>query len=263
MEPDMPDTPYFFHDLAGDQYGTADDRPPLVFLHSLGYDRQQWEPTVDALALTDAGRQVLVLDLPGHGNSPARPTYHLDEVTDAVHQAVTAAGLTAPVLVGHGLGAALATGYAAAYPSRGVVNVDQPLRVEGFAEVLRRFEPVLRGRDYAQVWTSLLAGMQIDLLPVEAQDLVQTMSVPRQDLLLGYWDELLTHPAEECTARWTRALERIGPAGYHYVSGTDPDPVYRQWLVASRPDVMITVLPGSGHFTHLARPFDLAKILAG
>jgi pimeloyl-ACP methyl ester carboxylesterase len=258
----MPD---YFHGLAGDRYGTADDRPPLVLLHGLSYNRHQWEPTLDALALTDAGRQVLVLDLPGHGDSPRRDSYRLDEVAEAVHDAVIEAGFAPPILVGHSLGAAIATAYAAAYPARGVVNIEQPLLVDGFAEVLRRFEPALRGPDYAQVWELLLAGMQIDLLPEDAQDLVRTSTTPRQDLLLGYWDELLTRPAEEFTDRWARALEAFGTQGltYHHVSGAELDPAYRQWLVSARPDVTVTVLPDSGHFPHLAQPTDLAAILAG
>jgi len=257
----MPD---YFHGLAGDCYGTADDRPPLVLLHGLSYNRHQWEPTLDALALTDAGRQVLVLDLPGHGDSPRRDSYRLDEVTEAVHHAVIEAGFAPPILVGHSLGATIATAYAAAYPARGVVNIEQPLLVDDFAEVLRRFESALRGPDYAQVWELLLAGMQIDLLPEDAQDLVRT-TTPHQDLLLGYWDELMTRPAAEFTDRWARALATFGTQGltYHHVSGAELDPAYRQWLVAARPDVTVTVLADSGHFPHLAQPTDLAAILAG
>jgi hypothetical protein len=47
----------------------------------------------------------------------------------------------------------LATAYAARYPVRGVVNIDQPLRVGGFAEFLRRSEPVLNSYDFVKVWT--------------------------------------------------------------------------------------------------------------
>jgi pimeloyl-ACP methyl ester carboxylesterase len=47
---------------------------------------------------------VLLLDLPGHGQSPEQPSYPADHVADLVHGAVEQAGLRAPVLVGHSIG---------------------------------------------------------------------------------------------------------------------------------------------------------------
>ena len=144
----------YFGDLAADSHGTTDDRPPLVLLHGLSYDRRQWGPVLEELAVVDPGRRVLVFDLPGHGDSPRRESYDLGEVAAVVHRAVNDAGLDAPIMVGHSLGGALVTAYAATYPVRGVVNVDQPLLVGGFGDVLRRAEPVLRSPAYEQVWTS-------------------------------------------------------------------------------------------------------------
>ena len=254
-----------FGDLAVDRYGTPDSRPPLVLLHALTYDRRQWTPLLRELAAIDPNRQVLSLDLPGHGDSPGRDSYQSDEVAAAVHRAVTDAGLLAPVVVGHSLGAVIATVYAATYRTRGVVNVDQPLLPGRFADVLRQAEPVLRGPEYAEVWQAMLAGMHIDLLPAAAQELVRTATTVRQDLLLGYWNELLETPLEEINARRVRDVDAIRSRGipYHYVAGGVPNEAYRSWLESALPEVAVTVLAGGGHFPHLAWPAELAKILAG
>ncbi|MEV4539822.1 alpha/beta fold hydrolase [Asanoa sp. NPDC049518] len=240
------------------------ERPPLVLLHGLSFDRHQWSPVGAELARLDPGRRVLALDLPGHGASVARRRYGLDEVARTIHDAVVDAGLDAPVVVGHSLGGVLATMYAAAYPTRGVVNVDQPLLPGGFATMLRRVKPVLRGPDYAQVWQSLMDRMGVDLLPPDARRLVEATGTPEQDLLLGYWNELLTEPAERLVDRRKSdlAIIRAGGVAYHYVTGAEPDPAYRRWLEAALPDVAVTVLPGSGHFPHLAHPREVAGILA-
>ncbi|MEE6259783.1 alpha/beta fold hydrolase [Plantactinospora sonchi] len=255
----------YFGELAGDRAGGGGDRPALVFLHGLTYDRRQWGPVLRELAVVDPGRRTLVVDLPGHGGSPRRDSYRPAEVAEVVHGAVTAAGLDAPVLVGHSLGGVLATCYAATYPARGVVNVDQPLLVGGFAAVLRRMEPVLRGPDWRDVWNTMLGGMRIEELPPSARELVRTATTPRPDLLLGYWDEVLSRPAEELAAERTAELATIRSRGlaYRYVTGAEPDPAYRSWLETNLPEVTITVLPGSGHFPHLAHPDALARLLAG
>lgn len=246
-------------ELGADVTGTDDGRPPVVLLHGLTFDRGMWAPLVDALG----GRRAVALDLPGHGGSPVRDSYDLRPVADVLHEAVTAAGLRAPVLVGHSIGGVLATVYAARHPARAVLNIDQPLRVAPFAELLRSVEPVLRGPEYLSVWEKLLSGMGIEQLSPQLRDLLR--STPRQDLLLGYWRELLEDPLDEVGARLTRELTALRENGtaYHHVSGAPVVPAYEAWLRECLPDVGITVLPGHGHFPHLARPEALVQILAG
>jgi pimeloyl-ACP methyl ester carboxylesterase len=178
--------------LAATSYGSDDERPPLVLLHGLTFDRRQWEPTLAELDTIDPGRRVVALDLPGHGDSPRRHSYHLDEVATAVHTAVAEAGLDAPLVVGHSAGGLIATAYAVSYPVRGVVNVDQPLQTAAFQELVHRNASVLRSPGYLAFWQGALESMHIELLPAAAQELVRTDTTPRQDLLLGYWDEVLS-----------------------------------------------------------------------
>jgi pimeloyl-ACP methyl ester carboxylesterase len=75
----------------------------------------------------------------------------------------------------------------------------------------------------------------------------------------------MVRSAEELRDRRVRDLETIRANGtaYHHVSGNELNPQYRLWLEAALPEVTITVLPGSGHFPHLARPAEFAAILAG
>jgi pimeloyl-ACP methyl ester carboxylesterase len=252
-------------DIYFDSYGKDDERPAVVLLHGLSFDRRQWEPVLRELAIIDPDRRVVAFDLPGHGESPARDAYDLEEVAAVVHQAVAGAGLEAPIVVGHSLGGVLATVYAARHPARGVINVDQPLLVGGFWDVLRRAESVLRSPSYGQVWDGMLAGMRIERLPADAQELVRAAGTPPQELLLGYWDEIMTLSVEEITRRRTHdmAVLRTKGVAYHYVSGNDLEPRYRNWLKWIMPEATVTVLPGGGHFPHLAHPAELAKILAG
>jgi pimeloyl-ACP methyl ester carboxylesterase len=246
-------------ELFADISGAGDDRPPVVLLHGLTFDRRQWGPLADLLD----GRRAVALDLPGHGESPRRGSYDLADVAEVVHQSLEVAEVRRPVLVGHSIGGVLATVYAAKHPARAVLNIDQPLLAGRFGNLLRTSEPVLRGPDYLQVWKKLLAGMNIDQLPPDLQRLVY--STPRQDLLLGYWREILEKSSDELRERRTRELAALRSAGttYHHVSRAELDPGYQQWLTSALPEAAFTVLPGSGHFPHLAQPGALAEIVAG
>jgi pimeloyl-ACP methyl ester carboxylesterase len=105
--------------------------------------------------------------------------------------------------------------------------------------------------------------MNVDQLPPGLRRLV--CSTPRQDLLLGYWREILETSSDELRERRTRELAALRAAGttYHHVSRAELDPGCQQWLTSAVPEVAFTVLPGSGHFPHLARPGALAEIVAG
>src|SRR5262249_60074846 len=102
-----------------------DERAPLVLLHGLTFDRRQWGPAVNELRLIDGHRRVLVVDLPGHGDSPRFAAYASDEVVDTIHQTMVAAGMGEPVGVGHSLGGIFATLYVGPDALRGVVDAHQ------------------------------------------------------------------------------------------------------------------------------------------
>ncbi len=253
----------FFAALAADSYGNASSTAaPLVLLHGLTFDRTHWAPAMAELAKLDPDRRAVAFDLPGHGDSPRRDSYSLTEVAPLLHDAITEAGLTEPIIVGHSLGGALATHYTANYPVRAAVNVDQPLRVAGFAALLRGAESRLRGPEWSDFWATMLGGMHIDLLPPSARELVESAK-PRQDQLLGYWHELLVTDPDELDQLRKNELAAIGAGAtpYHYVTGAAPDPSYQDWLTAQLPEVQVTVLADTGHFPHLGKPAEFARLL--
>ena len=90
-----------FGDLVADSSGSPDGRPPLVFLHGLTFNRTSWRPVLDELDAIDPDRRIVAFDLPGHGDSRPLPIHDAEVVVAAVRGAVEAAGLDAPVMVGH------------------------------------------------------------------------------------------------------------------------------------------------------------------
>jgi pimeloyl-ACP methyl ester carboxylesterase len=250
--------------LAALDWGESDARPPLVLLHGLTFDRNLWRPSLDELQRIDPGRRVLALDLPGHGASRGWLSYDMESVARGVHRAAEEAQLQAPVVVGHSIGGVIATVYAARYPTRGVINVDQPLQVAPFAALVRSLADKLRGPAFPVAWQMFAASMHIERLADTAQELVRSSSKPRQDLILGYWRELLDRPAGELAdmVGATLAAVRAARVPYLVVAGEDLEPGYQEWLTEILPQAAVTVWPGSGHFPHIAQPGRFAACLA-
>jgi pimeloyl-ACP methyl ester carboxylesterase len=91
--------------LAYERYGSG---PPLVLLHGVGHRRQAWGAVLGRLT---PHRDVIVADLPGHGESPpltlaGRPV--LDAMLDEVTRLLDELGLHRPHVAGNSLGGRLA-----------------------------------------------------------------------------------------------------------------------------------------------------------
>ncbi len=265
----MPDvtpdfTPVTLAGMAGERYGEPDDpRPPLVLLHGLTFDRTMWRSTIAELRRLQPDRRILCLDLPGHGESTGNWCYDGEAVGVAVHQAVLAAGLHSPVVVGHSYSGMLATFYAARYPTRGVVNVDQALQIAPFATMLTSMAAELRGPGFPGIWQMLVASMHFELLPAQAQDLLRATCRPTQELVLAYWREILDRPVGELTGLLDAELAALRSASvpYHVFSGHEPEAGYREWLADALPQATMSVWRDSGHFPHLAHPDRFADCL--
>jgi pimeloyl-ACP methyl ester carboxylesterase len=248
--------------LHGFLEGRPDDRPPLVLLHGLTFDHRMWLPAMAALRARDPERQVLVLDLPGHGGSALLPRCDPEDVAEAVAAAVQDAGLDRPVLVGHSIAAIIASVFAVTYPTRGVVNVDQPLDTS-FIGLLQANRQVIEGPGFAQLWPAILASMHIEVLPQRAQQLLRT-ELPRQEVVLAYWRQALQWPTAHLEARVAEVVGQLRrlQLPYAFICGHQWGQADTQRVREALPQATITVVPNSGHFPHLADPGRFAQALA-
>jgi pimeloyl-ACP methyl ester carboxylesterase len=254
-----------FAGLAGDEVGRTGERPALVLLHGLTFDRRMWHPALTELEIIDPDRRAIALDLPGHGDSPDASSYSMESLLQRIHDAVGAAHLDHPVIVGHSLSAGVASMYATRYPTSGVVSVEGTLRVGGFASMVQSLEPILRGPGFDQVWARITDSVfRLGEVSPEVRDFVLATGRPRQAIVLGYWQELFERTPAELDAWTLQGAAAIRASGVPYVAllGQDPSAEDLAWVRTNLPDARTLVWPKSGHFPHLAHPRRFAELLA-
>ncbi|MFC5908559.1 alpha/beta fold hydrolase [Streptacidiphilus monticola] len=81
---------------------------PLLLLHGIGHHRQAWEPVIDRLAVE---RDVIWVDLPGFGESPAAPEgvpYVIDSYAEGLAAFCEQIGAPRPHVAGNSLGGLVA-----------------------------------------------------------------------------------------------------------------------------------------------------------
>ena len=238
--------------LAYDIEGTG---TPVVFLHGLTFDRRTWRPVIDRPggAVTS-----IAIDLPAHGDSGGEPA-PLESVAERVHRLLQTLGVERPVVVGHSMGAGIAGLYVSEHPARGIVLVDQATEILPFAQMLHQVAPMLRGPAFGQVWPGIENSLGLDRIPEPARTLVLETHKVNQDVVLGYWDQVLsTEPAR--LQAWIDDKAATIQVPCLAVFGRPATDGERERL-GRLPDAQIEEWPGDGHFVHLVHPGRFAARL--
>lgn len=100
--------------------------PTIVFVHSLGGARNDWLPTARKLL----GRyRVVLVDLPGHGDSPLPDPFSFAAVGEALDGVLAKQNPDSTIVVGHQFGGRAVLAALAAHPGRvrGVILLDVPV----------------------------------------------------------------------------------------------------------------------------------------
>lgn len=151
--------------------------PTIVFLHGLGGGRLQWMPVARKLLATN---RVVLVDLPGHGESTMPDPFSFNACADAVAELVGRQNPDSTIVVGQGVGGMIAIKTLAAHPgiARGVFAIDAGLKLpqaipdqqqQYFLQMLdTNYEAIMRpmfvmqGRDSAQGVAMWASASQVD-----------------------------------------------------------------------------------------------------
>jgi len=89
---------------------SRETRPTVLFLHGTGGNRETWRPVLSALGAEASGWNLLLPDLPGHGQTRCREhaQHGLKEMAHDLHELLLSMGIhRVDLVVGHSAGAAV------------------------------------------------------------------------------------------------------------------------------------------------------------
>lgn len=231
---------------------------PVVLVHGITESKRTWDPLVERLARS---HDVLAVDLRGHGASAKSAPYDVLTMASDVHEVVQASHVGEPLLIGHSLGGTVVSAYAAMFPCRGVLNVDQSMRLGDFQQSLQAVEPMLRGDDAAfqQVIDMVFDSMRGELDDQEWARL-RSLRHADQEVVLGVWAAVLDTDPQELDAM-VNALASAIVVPYLSLHGIDPGEGYEDWLGALVVEARVERWNGLGHYPHLAAPDRFFELL--
>jgi pimeloyl-ACP methyl ester carboxylesterase len=255
--------------MMGLAYERTGSGPPLVLLHGVGHRRQAWDAVVSLLA---PYRELILVDLPGHGESPPLVTAGRPPVPvllEAVLGLLDELGLARPHLAGNSLGGLLALEAGAAGHAASVTALSPAGFFRNRADAL-----------YARTMFQVMQAVGRQLQPV-VPALVQ--STAGRGLLFGAVvnrpSQLKPEQAGGDLAAFLAARDALGVvlARVDWFTGQLPADVpvtiawggkdrllsRRQALVAKArlPTAQIVLLPGCGHVPMTDDPQLVADVL--
>jgi pimeloyl-ACP methyl ester carboxylesterase len=113
---------------------TDPEKETVLFVHGTGQDHTIWVLPTRYFARHD--RNVLAVDLPGHGRSGGDALKSIEAMADWAIEVLDAAGIASAAVVGHSMGSLVAIATAARHPQRvraiAMVGVTVPMPVSSF-----------------------------------------------------------------------------------------------------------------------------------
>jgi len=245
----------------------GDEGLPLVFLHGLGGDAEQWRPQLDSFA---EHYRAIAWDMPGYGDSAPAEAMTFTSLADAVLTLLDRLSIERAHLVGHSMGGMIAQTFAhlhadrlrsltlvatsSAFGKNAAGEVDDAWR-QKFIE--QRLGPLDRGASLAELAPKVVKGLIGDQPDAEGleQAIMSMAAVPEN----GY------RAAVSCLAEFDGEADLANIRTPTLLIAGEKDPVAPPKIMAKMAEAIpgsnLEILAGAGHLLNLEKPSAFNRIL--
>ena len=165
-------------------------RDALVLVHGWGCNLNHWRDQIPDFAKRN---RVIVLDLPGHGQSDKpQISYTMDLFANAIDAVMREAKVERAVVAGHSMGTPVARQFYRKYPQKtlAIIIVDGGLRPFGTKEMRDQFLAVFRAPNYKEAGVQMFAQMMGTLAPADRERVNSSFSNTPQNVLVGAMESM-------------------------------------------------------------------------
>jgi pimeloyl-ACP methyl ester carboxylesterase len=235
-----------------DAYG--EENTTLVFVHGWSCDRTYWTAQLEPFS---EKYRVVTIDLAGHGQSGGdRKKWTIESFGDDVAVVVRELDLKEVVLIGHSMGGDVIVDAATKLPGRvkGLIWIDtyKQLGTPRTAEQVTNFIEPFR-TDFKTKAYSFVKGMFTETADSTLVERVATdMSSAPTDVAIASMEAAITYDAKV-----TGNLEKLRLP----VMAINPDNSPTDTTSLKRYGVLVTTMPGVGHFPMMEEPSRFNEIL--
>ena len=231
---------------------------PFVFLHGFGADGFSWQPL---LATLGADHAAVLVDLPGHGRSPADAgAGSFENLAAAVAQALIEAGIEECHLVGHSLGGGVAIALAeAGHIALRSLTLIAPagLGPEIDGDFLSGFSRATRVESLRPWLLRLFADPSI----VSPGYVQATLKARGEDLRQAQSDLAGRLFPDGTQAGEMRAALRRVAVPQKIIWGESDRIIPMRHALGAGPEAAIHLLPNVGHMPHVEAPATVARLI--
>lgn len=219
----------------------------LVLVHGWSCNLDHWRDQVPDLAKRN---RVIVLDLPGHGQSDKpQVAYTIDLFAQAVDAVLRDAMVERAVIAGHSMGTPVARQFYRKYPQKtlGIIIVDGGLRLFGTKEMRDQFLTSFRAPNYKELGAPMFAQMMGPLPAPDQKRVMSSFENTPQYVLVSAMESMSQESLYALDKINVPVLAIMAKSPF-WASDTD------QFLASLAPDLDVQWWEGVGHFLMMERP---------
>ena len=219
----------------------------LVLVHGWDCNLNHWRDQITDLSKRN---RLIVLDLPGHGESDKpQLAYTMDLFANAIDAVLRDAKVDKAVVAGHSMGTPVARQFYRKYPQKtlGIIIVDGGLRPFGTKEMREQFVAMFRGPNYKEAGAQMMAQMMPTLAAADQERVKTSFANTPQNVLVSAMESMNEEKLYE--------LDKINVPVFAIVAKSPFWPAdTEQFFRSIAPDFEMQWWEGVSHFLMMERP---------